>query len=125
MHSVINTKKAPSPIGPYSQATLAGNTLFMSGQIALDPENNELVMDNITKETQQVIKNMKAVLAKANMNLTHVVKCSIFLSDMNDFPLVNKVYGSFFTNNYPARETVQVSKLPMGVNVEISAIAVK
>lgn len=125
MHKIINTTKAPAPIGPYSQATLAGNTLYMSGQIALDPDTNELIMDSIPSETHQVMKNMQAVLREANMDCSNVVKCSIFLSDMENFPIVNEVYGSYFSNNYPARETVQVSKLPKGVNVEISAIAIK
>jgi 2-iminobutanoate/2-iminopropanoate deaminase len=125
MHTIIKTKNAPTPIGPYNQATLAGNTLFLSGQIALNPETNKLVMDSIPEETHQVMKNMVAVLKEAEMDISQVVKCSIFLSNMDNFPIVNEVYGSYFTDNYPARETVQVSKLPMGVNVEISAIAVK
>lgn len=125
MSQVINTANAPAPIGPYNQAILAGNTLFLSGQIALNPKTGELVMDSIPHETHQVLKNMKAVLKEAGMDMSNVVKCSIFLADMDNFPIVNEVYGSYFTENFPARETVQVSKLPMGVNVEISAIAVK
>jgi 2-iminobutanoate/2-iminopropanoate deaminase len=125
MHTTIKTRNAPAPIGPYNQATLAGNTLFLSGQIALHPETGDLILNSIPEETHQVMKNMIAVLKEANMGIGHVVKCSIFLSDMDNFPIVNEVYGSYFSGNYPARETVQVSKLPMGVNVEISAIAVK
>ncbi|MGB0806612.1 MAG: RidA family protein [Salibacteraceae bacterium] len=125
MQTIINTKNAPAPIGPYNQATMAGNTLFMSGQIALNPETGELIMDSIPNETHQVMKNLLAVLKEAKMDFSNVVKCSIFLSDMNNFPVVNEIYGSYFSGNYPARETVQVSILPMGVNVEISAIAVK
>lgn len=125
MQTIIKTKNAPAPIGPYNQATMAGNTLFMSGQIALNPETGELIMDSIPNETHQVMKNLLAVLKEAKMDFSNVVKCSIFLSDMNNFPVVNEIYGSYFSGNYPARETVQVSILPMGVNVEISAIAVK
>lgn len=126
MKQIIFTDKAPAPIGPYSQAILSGNTLYTSGQIALNPGNGELVLDNIEAETEQVMENMKAVLAAADMTFDHVVKTTIFITDMNDFARINGVYGSYFTeNNAPARETVQVSVLPKSVNVEISMIAIK
>jgi 2-iminobutanoate/2-iminopropanoate deaminase len=125
MHKVINTPNAPAPIGPYNQAVLAGNTLYISGQIALNAQSGELMMDTIEEETHQVLKNVKALLQEAGMDFSNIVKCSIFLSDMNNFPRVNEVYGSYFKGAYPARETVEVSKLPKGVNVEISTIAVK
>jgi 2-iminobutanoate/2-iminopropanoate deaminase len=126
MKKIITTSKAPAPIGPYNQAVLAGNTLYTSGQIALDPNTMELVLDDIKTETKQVMENMKAVLEAANMSLENVVKTSIFLSDMNNFSQVNEVYGTYFDNNTaPARETVEVANLPKFVNVEISMIAVK
>tara|TARA_R110002050_G_scaffold204327_1_gene339563 strand:+ start:51281 stop:51658 length:378 start_codon:yes stop_codon:yes gene_type:complete len=125
MKSVINTESAPAPIGPYNQAILAGNTLYVSGQIAMDSNTKELIMDTRENETHKVMTNLKAILTAAGYNFSNVVKCSIFLADMNDFPVVNEAYGSYFTRDYPARETVQVGKLPLGVNVEISAIAVK
>lgn len=123
---IIFTDKAPAPIGPYSQAVLSGNTLYMSGQVAINPENNELVLNDIEMETTQVMKNIKAVLDAAEMTFDHVVKTTIFLTDMEDFARVNAVYGSYFDEkNAPARETVQVSVLPKRVNVEISMIAMK
>lgn len=125
MKKIINTPKAPAPIGPYNQAVLAGNTLYISGQIPMNPQTNDLVMDSIENETIMVMKNLKAILTEAGCKFSDIVKCSIFLSDMNDFPVVNKIYGKYFLENSPARETVQVGKLPLGVNVEISAIAVK
>ncbi|CAM3308985.1 Translation initiation inhibitor [Flavobacterium longum] len=126
MKQIIFTDKAPAPIGPYSQAVLSGNTLYTSGQIAINPTNGELVLDNIEAETKQVMENMKAVLAAADMTFDHVVKTTIFITDMNDFARINAVYGSYFTeSNAPARETVQVSVLPKQVNVEISMTAVK
>ncbi|CAM2894888.1 2-iminobutanoate/2-iminopropanoate deaminase [Flavobacterium succinicans] len=125
MKKVIFTTEAPSPIGPYSQAILKGNTLYTSGQIALDPTSDELVTDSIEKETEQVMLNLKAVLAAANMTFENVVKTSIFIMDMNDFAAINQVYGSFLNEKTaPARETVQVACLPKNVNVEISMIAV-
>jgi 2-iminobutanoate/2-iminopropanoate deaminase len=125
MKKVIFTTEAPSPIGPYSQAILKGNTLYTSGQIALDPTSGELVTDSIEKETEQVMLNLKAVLAAANMTFENVVKTSIFIMDMNDFAAINQVYGSFLNEKTaPARETVQVACLPKNVNVEISMIAV-
>lgn len=124
MHKIINTKNAPAPIGPYSQSTLAGNTLYVSGQIALVPGTDDLLLDNIETETHQVMKNMQAILQEAGADFSHVVKCSIFVSDMGNFGAVNAVYGEYFPNNPPARETVEVSCLPKNVNVEISCIAV-
>ena len=126
MKKIITTDKAPAPIGPYNQAVLSGNTLYTSGQIALDPETMELVLDDIATETKLVMENMKAVLAAAEMNFENVVKTSIFISDMNNFGAINEVYGSYFNDaTAPARETVQVACLPKNVNVEISMIAVK
>ncbi len=119
----IHTKAAPAAIGPYSQAIQTGNLLFVSGQISINPVTNELVMDNIQDETKQVMENLKAVLSAANVGLENIVKTTIFLSDMSLFAAVNEVYGSYFTGDYPARETVAVKGLPKGVNVEISAIA--
>lgn len=125
MKTVINTDKAPKAIGPYSQAILSNNTLYCSGQIAINPSNNELIMDNITMETNQVMKNIEAVLNAANMDFSNVVKCSIFMKSMEDYAEINKVYGQYFSEIPPAREAVQVSVLPLNVNVEISVIAVK
>jgi len=126
MKKIITTSKAPAPIGPYNQAILNGNTLYTSGQIALDPKTGELVLDSIEKETKQVMENMKAVLEAAEMTFENVIKTSIFISDMNNFGEINKVYGSYFNEETaPARETVEVANLPKFVNVEISMIAVK
>lgn len=126
MKKIIITDKAPAPIGPYNQAVLIGNTLYTSGQIALNPSTMELVLDNVETETKQVMENMKAVLTAANMTFENVVKTTIFIMDMNDFARINSVYGTYFDEKTaPARETVQVAGLPKGVNVEISMIAVK
>jgi len=126
MKKIISTSKAPSPIGPYSQAVLVGNTLYTSGQIALKPDTMKLVVDDIKTETKQVMENMKAVLESAEMTFENVVKTSIFLSDMNSFSQVNEVYGTYFNDDTaPARETVEVANLPKFVNVEISMIAIK
>lgn len=125
MKKIINTSKAPAPIGPYSQAVLVGNTLYTSGQIAINPANNELVTSDIKIETKMVMENLKAVLEAADMDFSHVVKCSIFISNMNDFAQINEVYGSYFTSDFPARETVQVACLPKNLNVEISVVAIK
>ena len=126
MKHIISTSKAPAPIGPYSQAVLSDNTLYTSGQVAFNPETGELVLDDITSETKQVMENMKAVLAAADMSFNNVVKTSIFISDMDDFGAINAVYGSYFDEaTAPARETVQVARLPKDVNVEISMIAIK
>jgi len=126
MKKVITTSKAPAPIGPYSQAILSGNTLYTSGQIAIDSATGNLVLESITKETKQVMENLKEVLAAAEMTFENVVKTSIFISDMNKFSEINAVYGHYFDEETaPARETVEVANLPKFVNVEISAIAVK
>jgi 2-iminobutanoate/2-iminopropanoate deaminase len=122
---IINSSSAPAPIGPYSQAVIAGNTLYVSGQIALDPETGELINENITEETHAVMKNLDAILREAGYAFEDVVKCSIFIKSMDDFATINEAYGQYFKQNPPARETVEVSKLPKNVNVEISCIAVK
>lgn len=124
MHKIIETANAPAPIGPYNQATLAGNTLYVSGQIALIPESGELLKGEIEDETHLVMKNLGAILTEAGGNYSNVVKCSIFVSDMGNFARINEVYGKYFQSNPPARETVEVSCLPKNVNVEISCIAV-
>ena len=123
--TIINTSKSPAPIGPYNQAILKGNTLFISGQIALDAETMKLNNKSINDETHQVMQNLKNILEEANMNFNDVVKSSIFLSDMTLFKEVNEIYGSYLTpGNEPARETIAVKTLPMNVNVEISMIAI-
>lgn len=124
-NKVIKSDLAPSPIGPYSQAILSGNTLYCSGQIPIDPDSGELKMENRSIETRQVMQNLSAVLKEAEMQFSDVVKCTIFLKDMNDFAEVNAVYGEYFVVDPPARETVQVAGLPLNVNVEISLIAIK
>ena len=124
MKQIIKTTNAPAPIGPYSQAVQAGNFLFVSGQVAINPENGELNIGNIEEETHQVMRNLKAVLLEAGLTFDNVVKSTIFLSDMSTFAQVNEVYGQYFTADFPARETVQVSVLPKNVNVEISVIAI-
>jgi 2-iminobutanoate/2-iminopropanoate deaminase len=126
MKRIIITPNAPAPIGPYNQAVLAGTTLYTSGQIALNPDTMELVLDDIETETQQVMENLKAVLAAADMTFENVVKTSIFIMDMADFNRINTLYASYFNEaTAPARETVQVACLPKNVNIEISMIAVK
>lgn len=126
MKKIITTDKAPAPLGPYNQAVLSGNTLYISGQIAINPETEELVVDTIKSETLQVMQNLKAVLNAADYSFADVVKSSIFISNMDNFVSINEVYGSFFNDaTAPARETVQVAKLPKNVNVEISMIASK
>ncbi|MEQ8304507.1 MAG: RidA family protein [Cyclobacteriaceae bacterium] len=122
---VIYSAKAPEPIGPYSQAIKIDNTLYVSGQIPFSNESNSLITGDITAQTLQVMKNLDAVLGAAGMSFENVVKCSIFLKDMNDFPKVNEAYGKSFIKNPPARETVEVSRLPKDVHVEISCIAVR
>ncbi len=126
MKTIITTSKAPAPIGPYNQATLVGNTLYTSGQIAINPANGELILDDITTETNQVMENVKAVLEAAEMTFENIVKTSIFISDMENFGAINAVYATYFNEaTAPARETVEVANLPKYVNVEISVIAVK
>ncbi|MBK0368453.1 RidA family protein [Flavobacterium agrisoli] len=126
MKKIIFTEKAPAPIGPYNQAVLSGNTLYASGQIAINPNNGELVTSSIAEETHQVMQNIAAILEAAEMTFENVVKASIFIMDMNNFGAINEVYGSYFNEKTaPARETVQVACLPKNVNVEISIIAVQ
>jgi 2-iminobutanoate/2-iminopropanoate deaminase len=121
---IIESAAAPEPIGPYSQAVKAGNLLFVSGQIAINRASGTIVNSSIPNETNQVMANLEAILKQAGTSFDKVVKCSIFLKDMNNFPVVNEVYGKYFTSNPPARETVEVSRLPKDVNVEISCIAI-
>ncbi|GGZ18620.1 reactive intermediate/imine deaminase [Echinicola pacifica] len=123
--SIIHSPEAPAPIGPYSQAVLAGDTLYVSGQIALDADSGELINENITEETHAVMKNLDAILSAAGLSFANVVKCSIFIKDMNDFGTINEAYGQYFSSAPPARETVEVSRLPKDVSVEISCIAYK
>ncbi len=126
MKKIINTENAPSPIGPYNQSVLAGDTLYISGQIAIHPKTQILVLDSLEAETRQVLENLKAVLTAAEMSLDNVVKTSIFISDMSLFGEINEIYSQYFDPNIaPARETVAVKGLPKNVNVEISAIAVR
>lgn len=125
MKKIIFTDKAPAPIGPYNQAVLIGNTLYTSGQIAINPTTGDLVIETIEDETKQVMENMKAVLDAAGMTFENVVKSTIFISNMNDFATINSIYGGYFNEKTaPARETVQVACLPKNVNVEISMIAI-
>lgn len=121
---IIFTSEAPAPIGPYSQAVKAGDTLYVSGQIPMDAETGEMINANITEETHQVMKNMDAILSQAGLDFSNVVKCSIFIKDMGQFATINEAYGMYFKENPPARETVEVARLPKDVNVEISCIAV-
>jgi 2-iminobutanoate/2-iminopropanoate deaminase len=125
MKKSISIKNAPAPVGPYSQAILHNNMLYASGQIAINPKTNELVIDDLTKEVNQVMKNIASLLHAAEMNWDDVIKCSIFLKDMNNFEIVNEIYASYFNTSFPARETVEVTRLPKDVNVEISFIASK
>lgn len=125
MNKVINTTNAPAPIGPYNQAVIAGGFLFLSGQVAINPESGEITATNVTEEAHQVMRNIKAVLLEASYEFKDVVKTTIFLSDMSLFAEVNEVYGSYFESNFPARETVAVKGLPKNVNVEISMTAFK
>ncbi len=124
MKKIIITKNAPNPIGPYSQAVLTGNMLFVSGQIAINPASGDLMVGDIKTEAKQVMENLKGILTEAGLDFSHVCKTTIFMKDLNDFASVNEVYGSYFSADFPARETVQVSKLPLNVNVEISVIAI-
>ncbi|MFT7034270.1 MAG: 2-iminobutanoate/2-iminopropanoate deaminase [Cyclobacteriaceae bacterium] len=123
MHQIINSQNAPAPIGPYSQATLAGNTLYISGQIPIDPSTGNIISGTIEEETHMVMKNLQAILKEVGVNFSNIVKCSIFVKDMNDFAKINETYGTYFTSNPPARETVEVSRLPKDARVEISCIA--
>lgn len=121
---IIHSENAAAPIGPYSQAVLAGNTLYVSGQIAIDPDTGDIINSSIVAETEQVMKSLGEVLHAAGMGFTNVVKCSIFIKNMDDFAAINEVYGKYFSQSPPARETVEVSRLPKNVQVEISCIAV-
>lgn len=123
MTKIINTKKAPAPIGPYNQSVRTGNLLFVSGQVPFIAETMELVVESVEAETHQVMKNIQAILSKAGMDFKNIVKASIFCKDLNDFARINEVYGSYFSGDYPARECVEVSRLPKDVSVEISVIA--
>ncbi|MEP2773324.1 MAG: RidA family protein [Fulvivirga sp.] len=122
---IVNSQEAPAPIGPYSQAVLVNDTLYVSGQIAIDQSSGNLLTSNIEIETEQVMKNLEMILKEAGLGFDNVVKCSIFVKDMDNFQLINAVYGKSFLTNPPARETVEVSRLPKDVNVEISCIAIK
>ena len=122
---IINTTKAPAPIGPYNQAVLVNNTIYISGQVCIDPSTGNLKNKDIQEETRQVMENLKAILEEAGMGFSNVVKTTIFITDMNRFSEINEIYGKYFSDEFPARETVQVSALPKFVNVEISMIAVK
>lgn len=123
--TIITTKEAPAPIGPYNQAILSGNMLFVSGQICIDQTTGELKNKDVQEETHQVMKNLRFILQEAGMTFANVLKASIFITDMNQFGEINEVYGKYFEGNFPARETVQVAALPKSVNVEISMIATK
>lgn len=125
MKKVIRTGKAPAPIGPYNQAIQSGDTLYVSGQIALDPESGDLKTGNIMEETHLVMRHLGSILAEAEMDYKHIVKCSIFIKNMDQFAQINEVYATYFEDMPPARETVEVARLPKDVNVEISAIAVR
>lgn len=122
---IITTKNAPAPIGPYNQAIMVDTTLYISGQVCIDPSSGNLKNKDVQEETQQVMQNLKAILQEAAMNFSNVVKTTIFITDMNRFSEINEIYGQYFDGDFPARETVQVSALPKFVNVEISMIAVK
>ena len=122
---IINTKNAPAAIGPYSQAVLVDKTLYCSGQIAINPKNNLIINSSIKEETEMIMKNIFEILSSAQMNFDNIVKCTIFLKNMDDYNEVNKVYSKYFKSDPPAREAVEVSKLPKNVNVEISTIAIK
>ena len=122
---IITSSTAPAPIGPYSHSVLIGNTLYTSGQVAKDAATGEMMQSNIKIETAKVMENLKAILDEAQMSFANVVKTTIYCTDLNDFAAINEVYGGYFTENYPARETVQVVKLPLNANVEISVVAVK
>ena len=120
---IIKTQNAPEPIGPYNQAIKIDNTLYVSGQIAINPKNGKLTMNSIEEETTMVMENLKAVVIAAGFKMENIVKTSIFISDMNNFKTINEIYGSYFKKDFPARETVEVSVLPKNVNVEISCVA--
>jgi 2-iminobutanoate/2-iminopropanoate deaminase len=122
---IITSSKSPAPIGPYSPAVLAGNVLYTSGQVAKDATTGKMIQHDIKAETKKVMENLLAILQEAGMDFSHVVKTTIYCTDLNNFSAINETYGSFFTANFPARETVQVSRLPLNANVEISVVAIK
>lgn len=122
---IITSANAPAPIGPYSHSVLIGNTLYTSGQVAKDAATGEMIQTDIKAETDKVMQNLKAILLAANMDFSNVVKSTIYCTNLGDFAAINEVYGSFFTTDFPARETIQVVKLPLNANVEISVVAVK
>lgn len=122
---IVTSKNAPEPIGPYSHGVMIGNTLYTSGQVAKDAVTGEMIQTDIKTETKKVMENLQAILTEAGMDFSHVVKTTIYCTDLGNFAAINEVYGSFFTANFPARETVQVVKLPLNANVEISVVAVK
>jgi 2-iminobutanoate/2-iminopropanoate deaminase len=122
---IVTSKNAPEPIGPYSHGVMIGNTLYTSGQVAKDAVTGEMIQTDIKAETKKVMENLQAILTEAGMDFSHVVKTTIYCTDLGNFAAINEVYGSFFTSNFPARETVQVVKLPLNANVEISVVAVK
>ena len=124
MKKIIFTEKAPKPIGPYNQAVLVNDTLYMSGQIAIEAQSEKLIIDSIENETEMVMKNIGYILQEAGMKYENIVKCSIFISSMENFQKINEVYSKYFSSNFPARETVEVSCLPKNVNVEISCLAI-
>lgn len=123
LKKIVKTDKAPSAIGPYSQAVVHQNTIYCSGQIAFNPETMELISENVEEQTTQVMQNIEQILLEADSSFSKVLKCSIFLADMNDFSAVNEIYGSYFPENPPARETIEVSRLPKDVKIEISCVA--
>lgn len=125
MKKIINTDKAPAPIGPYNQAILTGNTLYVSGQVPINIETGELEKKDVKHQTHLVMNSIKAILEEAGMDFSNIIKCSIFITDMKNFPHINEVYGSYFVSDFPVRETVAVKGLPLGADVEISCIAVK
>ena len=125
MKQAVNTDKAPEPIGPYNQAVKAGSTLYISGQVPLNPETGNIETKDVQEQTRLVMQHIQSILEKAEMEFSHVVKCSIFITDMKNFPKINEIYGSFFDESFPARETIAVVGLPKGADVEISCIAVK
>ncbi|MBS4013437.1 MAG: RidA family protein [Bacteroidetes bacterium] len=123
MKKIINTPKAPKPIGPYNQAVMTNNMLFVSGQVPINPATGEWAKNDVSEQTRQVMENIKEILKAAGMDFSNVVKCSIFITSMKNFPIINEVYGKYFSEDHPARETVEVAGLPLGVDVEISCIA--
>ena len=123
MKEIINIKNAPVPVGPYSQAVIHNNVMYASGQIAINPKTGELINNNVKKELTQILANIDSLLEAANINRNHILKCSIFLKNMNDFEVVNELYANYFEPPFPARETVEVARLPKDVNIEISFIA--